>query len=153
MTSQKGSNLRVSDAGRDHQNPVFLRTVPLEDVLGAVTDDSGDDITVAHTTYNKLENCSTLELWVTAGAENYVGSDSIAVKLYREDFPGVMSLVATLSSISTAAVTAGSAVKNLVSDPDEYAVSCTHYSVSGTFTVAANGNLIVTMGKLGAVAG
>lgn len=148
-----GEDLRRNVGPRDQHLPTFIRTVPIEDVLGSVTDDSGDDITLAHTTINRLDHSSILELWTTAKTQNYAGGDSIEVKLYREDFPGVYSQVGSAISITTAAATDGVSAKNLVTDSNDYIRSCTHYSVSGTFTVAAGGSLIVTMGKLGAVAG
>ena len=153
IISQSGSQLRKREGGRDSQVPTFIRTVPMEDIIGAVTDESGDDITVAHTTFHKLDNNSILELWITASSEAYAGGDSIAIRVYREDFPGIKSLVATLGTVTTSAVADDGSVRHEITDSNDITKSCTHYSVSGTFTVAAGGNLIVTMGKLGAVAG
>jgi len=151
----KGSVLRKRTNGRDDQVSTFIRTVPLEDVVGIQADDSGVDITVAHTTIMPLENSSILELWIAAATQNYVGGDSIVIKLYRDDFPGPdtgYSLVETLTTIVTEAVTAGEAVVNTVINDNDAIKSCTHYSIAGTFVVAAGGSLAVTLGKLGALA-
>jgi hypothetical protein len=136
---------------RDFFTPTTIKTVVMEDEL--LRETTAGTYTLSHNDKFALHSSSILELWVTAKDQNYVGSETIELKAYRQDFPGVFSLVLT-TSITTPSVTAGESENASVTDANDLIRSCSHFSVSSSsITVASGGSLVVKMGKLGAVAG
>jgi len=91
----------------------------------------------------KFAGTSEAKLWIHATDEDYVGSESITVKLYRGDkYVGE-------AIVSTPAVTAGNAGSVSVSVTNmEY---CNKTIITGTITVASGGAVEVFLGKLGQV--
>jgi len=135
----RGSFSARREHGDGAVNNVVAVIAPVEHKFGALSEGAN---TISETDY-KFAGTSEMKLWVHAKNVDYVGGETLTLKLYRGSNYVGETTITTPATTSGNASSVSASVTNM-----EY---CDKAVITGTITVASGSSVEVFLGKLGQV--